>query len=283
MPTALAAATSQVGAGSVTTRKYSTSGDLVTLERRDDGICIVRLNRPPVNSLNLDMWQAISAALTEVEGDKKIKGAVLASSNPTVFSAGLDITEMHKPDPDRLREFWATHQKAWLQLYAFKKPIAAAIEGHSPAGGCLLAMSCDYRVLSDQKALIGLNETQLGLVAPPWYGDVMVNTIGSRQSERCLMHGLRLTAEEALRVGMVDEVVPKEEVMGQALAEVQKLVKIPAHARFGSKMLIRQPAIDKLNATIEDDIKLFTGFVTQPQVQAVIDGYLASLGGGKKK
>ena len=88
---------------------------------------------------------------------------------PTVFCAGLEITEMYKPEQEKLEVFWGSLQDLWIELYSCKVPTAAAIIGHSPAGGCLLAMCCDYRVMVGPKYTIGLNETQLGIVAPFWF------------------------------------------------------------------------------------------------------------------
>lgn len=76
--------------------------------------------------------------------------------------------EMYKPDPEKVKLFWSTLQEVWLQLYGSTYPTAAAINGHSPAGGCLLALSCEYRVMCP-KLTIGLNETRLGIMAPEWF------------------------------------------------------------------------------------------------------------------
>lgn len=76
--------------------------------------------------------------------------------------------EMYKPDPEKVKLFWSTLQEVWLQLYGSAYPTAAAIHGHSPAGGCLMALSCEYRVMCP-KLTIGLNETRLGIMAPEWF------------------------------------------------------------------------------------------------------------------
>lgn len=120
-------------------------------------------------------------------------------SSNTVFSAGLDIMEMFKPDETRLREFWTTLQDVWLKLYGSSFPTAAAINGHSPAGGCLLSMCCEYRVMLP-KFTIGLNETQLGIVAPSWFQATMKNILPPRTTEMALTLGTMFTTEEALNV-----------------------------------------------------------------------------------
>ena len=117
----------------------------------------------------------------------------------------------------------------------------------SPAGGCLLAMTCDYRAMLGPKFTIGLNETQLGIVAPYWFKDTMVNTIGTRQTELALMMGTLFTSEQALGIGLVDEVHNEHEaVLAAATKKALQLSKIPKEARHITKMLMRQPTIDKL-------------------------------------
>ena len=146
---------------------------------RDDlGVATFSMNKAPVNSLNMEFLQELSASLETTRKDST--GLVLTSSMSSVFCAGLEITEMHQPDPARLREFWRSLQSVWLQLYSFSLPTAAAITGHSPAGGCLLALCCDYRVMQGPKFTIGLNETLLGIVAPFWFKDSMLNAVGHR-------------------------------------------------------------------------------------------------------
>lgn len=92
-------------------------------------------------------------------------------------------------------------------------------QGNAPAGGCLLAMSCEYRVMVGSKFVIGLNETQLGLFAPKWFQDTMVSIIGPRQTELALTSGKLFSAQEALKIGLIDELVASEE---EALASSDK-------------------------------------------------------------
>lgn len=107
--------------------------------------------------------------------------------------------EMYKPDEARLREFWTSLQDVWLKLYGSGFPTAAAINGHSPAGGCLLSMCCEYRVMLP-KFTIGLNETQLGIVAPSWFQAAMKNILPPRTTEMALTLGTMFTTEEAIKV-----------------------------------------------------------------------------------
>lgn len=134
------------------------------------------------------------------------------------------------------------------------------------------------------KYTIGLNETLLGIVAPFWFKDSMLNTVGQRQTELALMLGTLFTADQALAIGLVDKVVGERgECVGAAHDMVTKLVRIPSEARHVSKMLMRQETLDKLLSQKEQDIEHFANFVTQPVIQKPLGMYLEALKAKSKK
>ncbi|CAI5722250.1 hypothetical protein KXD40_004511 [Peronospora effusa] len=264
----------------LTSRTFASSSEQLVLVEKKDKYAIVRLNRPPVNSLNTTLIQELDATITKLEDDKSVRGLILASSNQKVFSAGLDIMEMYQPEPTKLTTFWTSLQDLYLRLYTTPLAAVAAIEGHSPAGGCLLAMCCDYRVMTSGKPMIGLNETQLGIVAPTWFRDTFVNTIGHREAEKMLGLGLQVDANKAKAIGLVDEAVALEEVFPRAEAVMAKWLAIPDMARVRTKLLMRQETADRLLAIREKDLEAFTLFAQASKVQESLGMYLASL---KKK
>ncbi|CAH0488736.1 unnamed protein product [Peronospora farinosa] len=264
----------------LTSRTFTSSSEQLVLVEKKDKYAIVRLNRPPVNSLNTTLIQELDATITKLEDDKSVRGLILASSNQKVFSAGLDIMEMYQPEPAKLTKFWTSLQDLYLRLYTTPLAAVAAIEGHSPAGGCLLAMCCDYRVMTSGKPMIGLNETQLGIVAPTWFRDTFVNTIGHREAEKMLGLGLQVDANKAKAIGLVDEAVALEEVFPRAEAVMAKWLAIPDMARVRTKLLMRQETADRLLAIREKDLEAFTLFAQASKVQESLGMYLASL---KKK
>jgi 3,2-trans-enoyl-CoA isomerase len=192
--------------------------------------------------------------------------------------------EMHKPDEKRLAEFWSSFQQVYLDLYGSRLACIAAIQGHAPAAGCMLTLCCDYRIMaassSELKPTIGLNETKLGIVAPPWLAQLFMDTVGHREAEKGLSLGLLYSPEEALDIGLVDQVVPKSEVMGKSMEQALVWSKIPPQARVASKQLSRKKQLDHLLATRQADIDHFCGFVNNDMVQSNIAMYLESL---KKK
>jgi len=246
------------------------------------GYTVISMNNGPANSLSLEFLQELTQAVKKAETESK--GIVLTSSLNTIFCAGLDITEMYKPDEERIRVFWGSLQDAYLSLYGCKVPTVAAINGHSPAGGCLLAMCCDYRVMVGPKFSIGLNETQLGIVAPWWFKDTMLQTVGNRQTELALILGTLFSTPQALSIGMIDKMVDsKEEALQDADKLMTAFMRIPSVARHTSKMLLRQETYDRLSKTKEEDITFFADFIVRPEIQVPMGKYLEALKNKKKK
>jgi 3,2-trans-enoyl-CoA isomerase len=167
--------------------------------------------------------------LKRVESDKEISGVVLTSAVPGIFSGGLDIAELHQPSRDRLVQFWSALQDLWLTFYGLRLPAVAAINGAAPAGGCMLALCCDERVMLSSARMIGLNETKLGIVAPPNIFEIPFRAVvGARQSERLLQLGKLLAPREALQVGLIDAVVDSDQALADHVAASFKRVSLGA-------------------------------------------------------
>lgn len=250
---------------------------------KDKNYAILKMNRAPVNSLNLDFLTELNIQLDKVEQSNDINGVVLTSQIPNIFSAGLDILEMYQIKADRGKQFWNTLQDFWLKLYGSNKIYIAAINGHSPAGGCLTAMSCDYRIMVKGPYKIGLNETQLGITAPFWFKQTMVNTIGHRETEKALQLGLLYTNEEALKINLVDELAADEkDLMARAEKQMLQWSKIPTAARQLTKSMMRRELINQLISSRQSDTEQFVTFAQKDFVQKSLKFYLDSLKKPKK-
>nr|XP_006637356.1 PREDICTED: enoyl-CoA delta isomerase 1, mitochondrial [Lepisosteus oculatus] len=265
--------------GIAASRRNASASSKIQVEMDSStGIAVVTMQSPPVNSLSLDVLTEFCISLEKLEMDRGCQGVILTSSLPKIFSAGLDITEMYGKSPEHCAEFWKAVQELWLKLYGSSMVTVAAVNGSSPAGGCLMATSCDYRIMADNpKYGIGLNETQLGIVAPFWFRDTMVNTVGNRVAELSLQLGLLYSAPDALRVGLVDQLVPEQEVLRTAKDTMAKWLAIPDHARQITKSMMRKPTIDKLLSHREADIANFVSFITKDSIQKSLKMYLEGL------
>ncbi|KFQ51864.1 hypothetical protein N333_06608, partial [Nestor notabilis] len=245
------------------------------------GVATMKFKSPPVNSLSLDFLTEFCISLEKLENDRACRGVVITSAIPKIFSSGLDITEMCGKSMEHYAEFWRAVQEMWLRLYSSNMVTLAVINGSSPAGGCLVALSCDYRIMAENpKYTIGLNEAQLGIVAPFWFKDTFVNVVGQRVAERSLQLGSLYPAPEALKFGIVDELVPEEKLQEKATAVMAQWLALPDHARQITKSMMRKTLLDRLVAHREEDIKNFTSFVSKESIQKSLHMYMEML---KKK
>ncbi|NWJ07121.1 ECI1 isomerase, partial [Crypturellus undulatus] len=259
-------------------RAFSNNKILVELDE-GAGVATVKFKSPPVNSLSLDFLTELSISLEKLENNRACRGVIFTSAIPNVFSSGLDITEMCGKSTEHYAEFWRAVQRMWLGIYGSNMVTIAAINA---TGGCLVALSCDYRIMADNpKFYIGLNESQLGIVAPFWFKDTFVNVVGHRIAERSLQLGTLHPAPEALQLGIVDELVPQEKLQDKAAAVLAQWLALPDHARQITKSMMRKSVLDRLVTHQEEDVQHFVSFTAKESIQKSLRKYMEML--SKKK
>ncbi|XP_068762659.1 enoyl-CoA delta isomerase 1, mitochondrial-like [Montipora capricornis] len=243
---------------------------LVNAEKQGN-IAILELNREPVNSFSLDFLREINAELDKVEVDQDCKGLIVTSGLSKVFSAGLDLVkEVYKPaDERRLASFWQEFQGMWLRLYGSRLVTMAAINGHALAGGCVLGLACDYRIMADGPR-IGLVETEAGVPPPFWVFDNLAAVVGKSVAEKAVLSSKRYTAEEALSIGLVDKVVPRDKVLEAAKSQMEEWTVFSARTLEITKRVMRRDAVEALESKREEDIKEFVDCITDEEVQKAI-------------
>ena len=227
---------------------------LIETTRHGD-IHVLRMARPPVNALDPALCRALSAAIADALAEGA-QGLVLAGGQK-VFSAGLDVPH--------------------LLLLGAPVPVVAAMAGHAPAGGCVLALCCDYRIMAEGPFRIGLNETQVGLVAPEGIQALLARCVGRHRAERLLVAGAMVDAAEASRIGLVDELAGIDEVEVRALAWLQGLLQLPRTPMLETRRIARADAVDCLREA-RIDLPRFVADWMQPDTQAGLRALLARIG-----
>ncbi|MEY2521336.1 MAG: 3-hydroxyacyl-CoA dehydrogenase / enoyl-CoA hydratase / 3-hydroxybutyryl-CoA epimerase / enoyl-CoA [Verrucomicrobiota bacterium] len=190
-----------------------------------DGICVLTFDRPEsgANIFDAPTMQNLSEHLDTIEKDSSIKGVLVTSAKKSIFIAGADLkTLLRQAQTGELRAFIAKGQQVFNRLAALKVPTAAAIHGACAGGGYEITLACDYRIASDDPATkIGLPETTLGLV-PAWGGSTRLpRLIGADKAAEVILKGKLYGAKEALELGLVDEVVSKEQMLDAARKKLQ--------------------------------------------------------------
>lgn len=204
---------------------------------RHDSIHELRLARAPVNALDPALVHALRAAVEAAPGEGA--RALVLSGAPGLFSAGLDVPALLQLDRDAFRVFWNDFFGLCAALARSPIPVAAAITGHAPAGGAVLSIMCDYRIMARGAYRIGLNEVQVGLSVPECIQAALRRLVGTYRAERLVVVGAMLDAEQADAIGLVDELVDIDAVVPRAIAWSSELLKFPPLAMGETRRLAR--------------------------------------------
>jgi enoyl-CoA hydratase/carnithine racemase len=236
----------------------------------------LRMARPPVNALNPQLCADVEQAINRAIADGA-QGLVL-SGGPKVFSAGLDVPYLLSLGDDRqaLSAAWGQFFAAARALAQSPIPVVAAMAGHAPAGGCVLALCCDYRVMASGPFRIGLNETRVGLVAPEGIAQLLRRVVGVHRAERLLVSGELVEAGRALDIGLVDELTDIDAVPVRARAWLEDLLTLPRQPMLLTRAIARE---DLVAAVQPERIQLdrFIDGWFSPDTQAGLQALVASL------
>jgi enoyl-CoA hydratase/carnithine racemase len=193
---------------------------LVHTELRDDGVAVVRLDNPKVNALSSALLAELEAAAGALTDDPP--GAVVVTGGDRIFAAGADISEFG--GPDEARAIGAGFRRALDAVAAIPRCVIAAIEGFALGGGCELALACDLRIASD-RAKLGQPEILLGIIPGGGGTQRLARLVGPSRAKDLILTGRQVAADEALRIGLVDEVVPVGEAQERAVARAAELAR----------------------------------------------------------
>lgn len=224
-----------------------TENDLVTLERRDDGVAVVRLDNPKVNSLSSALLRELLVLTRALHDDPP--GAVVITGNDRIFAAGADIGEFS--GPDRARELGALFRETFDAFADIPRATIAAISGYALGGGCELALTCDFRI-AGKSARLGQPEVLLGIIPGGGGTQRLARLVGPARAKDLIFTGRRVRAEDALAMGLVDEVVAPEAVLDRALELAAELARGAVVAQALAKR-----AIDRgLDVTLDGGLDL---------------------------
>jgi enoyl-CoA hydratase/carnithine racemase len=188
-----------------------------------DEVAVLKLSRSVTNALDLQLVSQLAENLQKVSDDSDVQGVVLTSSNEKFFSIGFDIPELFRLPKDDFRVFYQTYNRVCVDLYTLPKPTMAAITGHAVAGGCILALCCDYRFIAEGRKLMGLNEIKLGIPVP-YPGDcILQHVVGTRNAREIMGTGEFYDPEALLHMGVVDQV--KAKLLGALPHEAFGMIK----------------------------------------------------------
>ncbi|HWB65249.1 MAG TPA: enoyl-CoA hydratase-related protein [Mycobacteriales bacterium] len=237
--------------------------EFVTLEV-DDGIGTIRLDRPPMNALNAQVQEELRAAAHEASDRHDVRAVVLYGG-PKLFAAGADIKEMSTASYTDMVDRATALSSSFTAVARIPKPVVAAVTGYALGGGCELALCADRRVAAED-AQLGQPEILLGIIPGAGGTQRLPRLIGPAKAKDLCFTGRFVRADEALRIGLVDEVVPSDEVYETALRWARQFAHGPAYALRAAKEAIDLGLEADLDTGLAIERQQFTAlFATEDQ------------------
>jgi enoyl-CoA hydratase len=223
----------------------------VTVEPRDDGVALIRLDRPKMNALSAELLRQLAEVVDGLAGDPP--GAVVIWGGERIFAAGADISELKGPDEARV--VGGMFRTALDKLAALPRLTIAAVNGYALGGGCELALACDFRVVADN-AKLGQPEILLGIIPGGGGSQRLARLVGPSVAKDLLCSGRQVGADEALRIGLANRVAPAVETLDAALAWAAELAAGPLAAQAMCKRLVDEGLEGPLERglTLEQDL-----------------------------
>ncbi len=227
-------------------------GELVLVDRRDDGVAVVTLNNPKVNALS----QALLAELRDValELSAEPPGAVVVTGGERIFAAGADISEFG--GPAEARAIAEGFHRALNAVAAIPRIVIAAVSGYALGGGCELALACDYRIASE-RAVFGQPEILLGIIPGGGGTQRLARAVGAARAKELMVTGRQVKADEALRIGLADEVVAPEALHERASTFAAELARGAVQAQALVKRAVDEGIETDLGAGLRLERGLF--------------------------
>jgi enoyl-CoA hydratase len=201
----------------------------VSLEKQGK-VGVIRLNRPPMNSYDRGFLDELNAAIDELRFDEELGAAVVLSDNPRIFSAGADI-QMFQSATLAYKYAFVNHAHEVLgKVERTPKVVIAAIAGHALGGGLEIALACDLRFAADGDYRLGLPEVSLGLLPGSGGTQRLSRLMGKARAIDLMIRGERITPQQALELGVVNRLIPADQLVDEALAYARQLAEGPTFA-----------------------------------------------------
>ena len=222
----------------------------------NDGIATVKLDRGKVNALNEPLIEQLHGCFADIETNRDVR-AVILTGQGKFFSFGFDIPEFLSYPKESFTGYLAKFTGLYTSMFLFSKPVVAALNGHTIAGGCMIALACDTRVMVSEKAKISLNEINFGSSVFAGSVEMLKFCVGRKNAETILYSGAMYSAEEALRLGLIDRISSPEELMDDAGKAARELAGKDLAAFKSLKGLLRRPVAEEMVNREKDSIREF--------------------------
>ena len=246
----------------------------IRIERSDD-VAILRLDKGRGNAIDEALVEDLLGVVPELAADAGVSGVLLASAHPKLFCPGLDLVGLVELDRRAMQRFMLRFSEAMGALYGLSKPVVAAVNGHAVAGGCILALTADWRVLK-RGAQIGLNEVKVGVPLPWSVATLLRASVPPQSLARIALLGRNFADEEAVAAGLADEIVEAEGFEAACIARLQELTEKDATALARTKSYLRRGVLAEMEARegelMQEWLDSWFSESTRWRIRRIVDG-----------
>ncbi len=244
---------------------------------KSDGLATVTIDHGKVNAIDAVLSRDLESAFLDLGGDGNVRGVVLAG-RPNCFCAGLNVMTMAKSEEEGLRQFFSTYLAALQTLVRFEKPLVAAVTGFAPAGGTILALTADYRVMArGKKHTMGMNEFNMSLQIPKMMGDIYAYYRGEARAWTDIQSAKMYVSDAALQLGLVDESVEPEDVVERATAHCRRLMEVHPVVFRRTKRYLRRGLLAAVDHGVEEMVDTIEEDFNDPVFKKMMQLFVASL------
>jgi enoyl-CoA hydratase len=247
----------------------------VRLER-DGRIAVLRLDKPRGNAIDEPLVESLAAAAAELARDDGVRGVLFASAHPKLFCPGLDLVSLAEYDRASMGRFMSAFMLAVWALYGLPKPVVAAVSGAAVAGGCILALTADHRVLK-RGAPIGLNEVKVGVPLPSSVTRLLRASVPPQALSRIALLGRNFSDEAALAAGLADELGDADGFEALCRARLGEFVDKDPRALAATKAWLREGVLGEMMARESERLDAWLDGWFSPGTQERIRATVAGL------
>ena len=233
-------------------------------------IATLVLSRGKVNALTEEVVDELKSSFQELSTDPKVKTVILTGSGK-FFSFGFDIPHFLNHSKDQFARYLNKFTDFYTYLFVFPKPVIAALNGHTIAGGCMIATACDYRIMVTGKAKISLNEITFGSSVFAGSVEMLKSSVGHRNAESILCSGAMYSAEQALDLGLIDRISSEQDLLPLAERVADDFASRDSRAFESIKQLLRRPIAEEMKTRERESITEFVEIWYSAETRAQIE------------
>ncbi|MGB0366605.1 MAG: enoyl-CoA hydratase/isomerase family protein [Flavobacteriaceae bacterium] len=243
----------------------------------ENNIAIVQLNNGKVNAISHQLAKELKECFLTLSQNETVDGVIL-TGHTGAFSAGLDVVEQAQMNEDETQAFWVDYYSALQAMVRYPKPFVCAITGFAPAGGTILTLCADYRIMAQEpKHVIGMHEFKLSMIVPELMMDLWCYTLGEQKAFQALQNAKLFSAQEALEENIVQAIAPADQVLALAKKHLEKCLLVYGPVYIESKRLARKKLLALVDRDLDQMASEFVATGKDPELKKRVQAFATQL------